>query len=72
MPGELTVGEFTAESLESEAAKMPASKKAEADTLRNAAKIFREVGSTKKIRVWEEGEMEKKPADFIKPDPASH
>jgi len=66
MPREITVGEFTAESLEAEAAKMPDSKKADKEALFKAAKIFREIGGKKKIRVWEEGEK-----DFIKPDPAS-
>jgi len=71
MPRDITAGEFTAESLEQEAAKMPASKKAEADTLRNAAKIYRELGSKRRIRVWEEEEL-KDCGGFIKPDPASH
>jgi hypothetical protein len=35
---------------------MPPSYKAKADLLREAAKSFRESGSKKKIRVWEEGE----------------
>ena len=56
MPREITVGEFTAEELEREAAAMPPSYKAQADVLRDAAKIYRERGSKKKIRVWEEGE----------------
>jgi hypothetical protein len=64
MPREITAGEFVAESLEGEAAKMPPSMKTQADILRDAAKIFREQGGKKKIRVWEEGE-------FIKPDHAS-
>jgi hypothetical protein len=56
MPREITVGEFVAEELEREAAAMPPSYKAQADSLRNAAKVERELGSKKKIRVWEEGE----------------
>jgi hypothetical protein len=36
---------------------MPSSKKAEADTLRNAAKIYRELGSKRRIRLWEEEEL---------------
>jgi hypothetical protein len=67
---EVTAGEFTAESLETEAAKMPPSKKAEADILRSAAKIYREIVGKRKIRVWEEGEWDKKGAAFIKADPA--
>ena len=51
---EMTVGEFTAEELEREAAAMPDSYKAQADTLRAAAKIYRERGSKKKLRIIEE------------------
>ena len=54
MPRETTAGEFTAESLESLAAKMPPGKKTEADVLRNAARIYREHGSKNRIRVSEE------------------
>jgi hypothetical protein len=58
MPRLITAGEFVAESLEQEAAHMPPSRKAEAETLRAAAKTYREIGSKRKIRVWEEDEME--------------
>ncbi len=55
MPREITVGEFVAQELERGAAGMPASYKARADSLRDAAKVQREFGSKRKIRVWEEG-----------------
>jgi hypothetical protein len=56
MPRELTVGEFTAEALEQEAAGMPDSRKEEAQILRNMAKLMRENGSKKIVRVWEQDE----------------
>lgn len=52
-PRETTPGEFVAESLEVEAAKMPPSMKEQADALRNAAHYYREHGGKRKIRVWE-------------------
>jgi hypothetical protein len=52
----MTVGEFTARALEQEASKMPASMKDQADSLRRAAEIEREFGSSKMIRVWEESQ----------------
>jgi hypothetical protein len=55
---ETTVGEFTAEELEREAAAMPPSYKAQADALRNAAKIYRERGSRKKLRIVEDGDAD--------------
>jgi hypothetical protein len=58
MPRELTVGEFTAEALEQEAAGMPDSRKEQAQILRNMAKLMRENGSKKMIRVWNEDEWE--------------
>jgi hypothetical protein len=58
MPREITVGEFTAEALEQEAAGMPDSRKEEAQILRNMAKLMRENGSKKRIRVWNEDEWE--------------
>ena len=53
-PRDTTAGEFTAELLEEEANQMPPSMKTQADILRDAAKIYRERGSKRKIRVWEE------------------
>jgi hypothetical protein len=70
MPRELTVGEFTAEALEQEAAGMPPSRKEQADILRRAAQIYRESGSKKRIRVWDEDEWNQR-GSFIKPDLAS-
>jgi hypothetical protein len=58
VPRELTVGEFTAEALEQEAAGMPDSRKEQAQILRNMAKLMRENGSKKMIRVWNEDEWE--------------
>ena len=49
----VTVGEFTAEALEEEAARMPQSMKDQADALRKAAQIQREFGGTRRIRVWD-------------------
>jgi hypothetical protein len=56
VPREIKVGEFVAEELEREAAKMPPSSKAQADALRDAARLYREQGNKKKIRIWEDGE----------------
>jgi hypothetical protein len=60
MPREITAGEFTAESLEKEAASLPASMKAQADILRNAANIYREHGS--KLSQNRHGEGPSRPA----------
>ncbi len=60
--------DFVAESLENEAAKMPPSAQGLADSLRAAAKAYRESTSTKMVRVWEDA---KDAEDFIHPDPAS-
>jgi hypothetical protein len=49
----MTVGEFIAESLENEAKRMPPSYKAEADSLREQARLLRQTQS-KTIRVWRE------------------
>jgi hypothetical protein len=56
MPRETTVGEFVAEELEREADAMPAGYKTQADSLRDAAKIYREFASKRKVRVSEESE----------------
>ena len=48
------VDDFVAESLEAKADRMPPSFKAQADTLREAARIYRESGTSKMIRVSEE------------------
>jgi hypothetical protein len=45
---------FVAESLEEEAARLPSSEKAKADTLRSAAAMYRALPSSKMVRVWEE------------------
>lgn len=60
--------DFVADSLETEAAKMPPSAQGQADALRKAAKVYRESSSTKMVRVWEDA---KDAEDFIHPDPAS-
>jgi hypothetical protein len=57
-PRVISVGEFTAESLETQAAELPPSEKKQASILREAAKLQREHGSKKKIRVWEKSEQE--------------
>jgi hypothetical protein len=57
---EVTRADFIAELFEEEAAKMPASYKQQADTLLDAAKIYREFGSKRTIRVWEQHERERK------------
>jgi hypothetical protein len=57
MKRETTAGEFTAELLETEAAKMPPSKQADAEVLRHAAQIYRELGSKKKVTVLEDDEQ---------------
>jgi hypothetical protein len=72
MPRDTTAGEFVAESLEEEAAKMPPSMKERADLLRDAAKLYRELGGKRNVRVWEEDEWKNRNSNFIKPDPASH
>jgi hypothetical protein len=65
-PRIVRVIDFVAESIENEAN----ANKDRADILRNAAKIYRESTNQKTIRVWED-QPEKKPVDFIRPDPAS-
>jgi hypothetical protein len=49
----MTVGEFVAEALEEEAAKMPAAWKEQADSLRRAAQNEREHGGNRIVRVWD-------------------
>ncbi|MGA8431789.1 MAG: hypothetical protein WB729_18340 [Candidatus Sulfotelmatobacter sp.] len=49
----LSVGEFIAEELEQEAAKMPAAWKEQADSLLRAAQHEREHGANRTIRVWD-------------------
>jgi hypothetical protein len=49
----MTVGQFVAEALEEEAAKMPDSLKEQAESLRRAAQIEREHGGNRTIRVWD-------------------
>ena len=48
----MSAGEFTAGTLEEQAAKMPPSMKDDADALRRAAQIYREVGGDRTVRVW--------------------
>jgi hypothetical protein len=59
-PRLISVGDFVAESLETEANKLPPSKKEQAEIWRTAAKSQRELGSKKMIRVWEEMPEENK------------
>jgi hypothetical protein len=49
----MTVGDFIAETLESEANRMPPSYKADADVLREQARLLRQRDSNL-IRVWRE------------------
>ena len=70
-PRLVRVVDFTAESLEAEADRMPQTRKSVADALRQMATIFRQSDNPKMIRVWEE-QPEKGVSDFMKPDPASH
>jgi hypothetical protein len=49
----MTVGDFIAEELEQEAAKMPAARKDQADSLRKAAQHEREHGASRSILVWD-------------------
>ena len=44
---------FVADSLEEEANRLPPSEKAKADTLREAAMLYRTLRSSKLVRVWE-------------------
>ena len=46
--------DFTAETLEAEAAKLPPSQKAYADNLREMARNFRQSTDHTMVRVWEE------------------
>jgi hypothetical protein len=55
-PRLVRVVDFVAESLEAEAAKMPPSYKVQADSLRAAAKLYRELDNPKQVRVWEVSE----------------
>jgi hypothetical protein len=65
------VADFTAESLEAEADRVPPSMKEHADSLRKMAKIMRQSDNQKMVRVWEE-QTGIEGADFIMHDPASH
>lgn len=49
----LTPGEYVAEMLEAEAAKMPRSYKTQADILRKQAQLMRHRPGPKRVRVWE-------------------
>ena len=49
----MTVADFIAEELEQEAAKMPAARKDQADSLRKAAQHEREHGASRSILVWD-------------------
>jgi hypothetical protein len=49
----LTPGEFVAESLETEANKLPRSYKWKAEILREQARLMRKQPGPKKVRVWE-------------------
>ncbi len=49
----MTVGDFIAEELEPEAAKMPAARKDQADSLRKAAQHERVHGASRSILVWD-------------------
>ena len=63
--------DFTAESLEALAKRVPASMKERADSFREMAKIIRQSDDQQMIRVLEEqGGIEG--ADFIMSDPAPH
>jgi hypothetical protein len=53
-PRLVRVVDFTAECLEAEADRMPPSRKAEADSLREMAKILRASDNPKMVRVSEE------------------
>jgi hypothetical protein len=67
----IRIVDFTAESLEAEADRVPPSMKEHADSLRKMAKIIRQSDNPRMVRVWEEqGGMEG--PDFIRPDPASY
>lgn len=50
----LRVVDHVAELLEAQAAKMPPSQKAQADILRNAAKIYRGIDNPKMVRISEQ------------------
>ena len=65
------VVDFTAESLEAEADRVPPSMKEHADSLRKMARIMRQSDNQKMVLVWEE-QTGIENADFIGLDPASH
>jgi hypothetical protein len=47
---------FIADSLEEAADRLPPSERAKADTLREAAKMYRALSTSKLVRIWEEKE----------------
>jgi len=57
---------FVAESLEEEANRLPPSQSAKAKTLRDAAAVYRSLSTTKKVRVWEEEDVNQAAARIIR------
>jgi len=55
-PRVIPANHFVADSLEEEANRLPPSEKAKADTLREGAKLYRTLRTSKLVRVWEEKE----------------
>ncbi len=70
-PRVVRVVHFVVESLEEIASKIPASGKAQADTLRESARIMRESNNPKTVRIWEVPDKPARKDDFIHPDKAS-
>ena len=68
IPRLMRADDFVAETLESMAAKLPPSEKAQAEHMLQSAKRFRESGRPGMIRFWETVEEAN---EFIHPDPAS-
>ncbi len=64
-PRVVRVVDFVVESLEEIASKIPASGKAQADTLRESARIMRESNNPKTVPIWEVPDKPARKDDFI-------
>lgn len=70
-PRVVRVVDFVAESLDEIARKIPASGKAQADSLRESARVMRESSNPKTVRIWEVPDKPARKDDFVYPDKAS-
>ena len=70
-PRVVRVVDFVAESLDEIARKIPASGKAQADSLRESARVMRESSNPKTVRIWEVPDKPARKDDFVYPDKVS-